>query len=524
MYNEEIGPRLGRRPGNQGPRTPAAAGLDKSTCQTSLKQTSQTPSSSTSTSSTSSCPQNRKRRLVAINENSEPIFDSWPRFLVIHSLDESKPLSSLSPFALFKGVIGLAGEPKKMTKLASGDFLVEVEKETHSRNLRQAKSIVNIPISVIPHKSLNTCKGIIRCREITTCSEDEILEGLCDQGVNHVKRISVKRDGNLVNTHTYILEFNRPKLPETVKVAWLSIEVAEYIPNPLRCFNCQLYGHHKDRCSRSAVCGNCGESHDENPCPNPPFCINCKQAHPASDRKCPKWLLEREILAVRNRLKISHPEARKIVESRTPTNQSYASITKTIKVNSSTQTDASTNTTFSFEMNSKVSKSNITSQQSLNSSHSSQSFKHKWKKGVNTPKSTIVSPARRNPKAVRDAFVVKNRFGVLADLEGMEIDNSQPSPSPSLRSARGRSVNGGVGTVDNSQQSIPVDSSESAPGTVIDWFDGGQTGVVDADPPQAIQPAPPESHSNSSPLKVSKPSKTKKQNEKFQLQPVSAPK
>ena len=44
--------------------------------------------------------------------NIEIGVDSWPRFLIMESTDSDKPLSNLSPFALQKGIQGLAGVPK----------------------------------------------------------------------------------------------------------------------------------------------------------------------------------------------------------------------------------------------------------------------------------------------------------------------------------------------------------------------------------------------------------------------------
>jgi hypothetical protein len=304
MSSNEDTYRLGRRPGEQGPRTPAeTAGLEKSTTQTSLMKQNYDIDFPSPTSS----PPTRKRRISTEPEtieieNNDSGLQTWPHFLILNSLDPTKPFGSMSPFKINNAILEILNpnipttnlkkekpkreEPKKITKLSSGDFLIEVAKETHSKKLRQIKSLLNIQASVIPHKTLNSSKGIIRCKDISMCSEEEILEGLVDQGVTQVKRIRVKRDGALVATHTYILEFNSIKLPEAIFLAYIKTNVEDYVPNPLRCFKCQLFGHHKDRCSKAAVCSNCGQSHSENPYPNPPFCINCKENHPASDRKC----------------------------------------------------------------------------------------------------------------------------------------------------------------------------------------------------------------------------------------------
>jgi hypothetical protein len=514
MSDKENEYRLGRRPGYQGPRTPAeTAGLDKCSNQTSLKQNYET-----SFPSLSSSPPTRKRRYTSDPEsieipNDSSVLQTWPHFLILHSLDPTKPFGSISPFKINNAILEILNpiipvtnhkkekpkkeEPRKITKLSSGDFLIEVDKEIHSQKLRHIKSLLNIPASVIPHKTLNSSKGIIRCKDISMCSEEEILEGLVDQGVTHVKRIRVKRDGTLVATHSYILEFNSVKLPEAVFLAYIKTNVEDYVPNPLRCFKCQLFGHHKDRCSKQAVCFNCGQNRPENPCPNPSFCVNCHQNHPASDRKCTKWKNEKEILAIKNKFKISHPEARKIVEARTPTNKSYSDTVKTKMVTTSTQTDACTNTpfTFTFESHSQsISKSTVTPIPPQNASKAVQSISpsqnasqsgqskttnkskqnstnqavhtknQKWKKGVNSPKTrAVASPARKNPKALREALVAKNRFAALADLEEMETDNSQSSPSPSPRSTKSRSPSRGASS--GKSQNTQSPSSQSPQGT-----------------------------------------------------------
>ena len=70
----------------------------------------------------------------------------FPRFLLMMSGDEDKSLSRLSTFATQKGIEGLAGEPKNIKRLRSGDHLIEVDRETYSTKLLAIKEIAwNIP-------------------------------------------------------------------------------------------------------------------------------------------------------------------------------------------------------------------------------------------------------------------------------------------------------------------------------------------------------------------------------------------
>ena len=124
-----------------------------------------------------------------------------------------------------------------------------------------------------------------------------------------------------------------------MKVAFLSVNVEVYIPNPLRCYQCQVFGHHEDYCMKTPVCGNCGgERHcnEDRSCKNTAKCVNCNYNHPVFSRDCPTWKKEKAILKV--------PEARKIVEEQLAApDKSYACITKGASVQVSC-TDAQTQT------------------------------------------------------------------------------------------------------------------------------------------------------------------------------------
>ena len=176
--------------------------------------------------------------------DSEIGMDSWPRFLIMESTDSDKPLTKLSPFVLQKGIQGLAGVPKDVNRLRSGQVLIEVDRKSHCRHLLQSNMIVDVPIRISPHKSLNFKKGIIRCRDLRGCSDDEILEseGVKEQGITDVKRFKIKKRGDLVDTNTFLITFGLPTLPQCIKLGYLRIPVEMHIPNPMRCFVCQRFG------------------------------------------------------------------------------------------------------------------------------------------------------------------------------------------------------------------------------------------------------------------------------------------
>ena len=91
--------------------------------------------------------------------------------------------------------------------------------------------------------------------------------------------------------------------------------VSQYIPNPIRCFKGQLYGHTKNNCKRKEICPRCGldEHIDSNECTNEAKCINCEGKHAANDKICPKWKDEKEIQKIKTERNVSYAEAKKFM-------------------------------------------------------------------------------------------------------------------------------------------------------------------------------------------------------------------
>ena len=242
---------------------------------------------------------------------------TWPRYLIIEPVHEGE-LVKLSPFAVSKGINGIAGEPKSLKRLRSGAYLVEVTRKSHADNFLRSKLLATVPIKVSPHRSLNSKKGVIWCRELDTVSLTEIKQELASQQVTEVKRISVTRAGKKENTHTCILTFGMPDLPTKIKIGYLSVPIKAYIPNPLRCLRCQRFGHHRDKRRSPEVCEKCGNTdHSKENCEVDPACVNCKGKHEASSKNCPSWKREKEISRIKTEKNLPYPQARKGYESLT---------------------------------------------------------------------------------------------------------------------------------------------------------------------------------------------------------------
>lgn len=284
--------------------------------------------------------QYKRRRDVSDSDDDCELLNDWPRFLVIQDADgTSSSLLKLSPFAIAKGVFALAGEPKMVRKMPYG-LLIEVTKKSHAELLLKSTTFANLQVNikVTPHRTLNTTKGVVRCRDLADLDEETIKCELADQKVTEVKRIYVEKGTKATNT--YIITFNCTKLPTSVKVGYIHVKVHPYIPNPLRCFRCQEYGHGAGRCSRPERCARCGGNHAGTTCSAEPSCLHCHLRHETSDRNCPRFLLEKKIQQIKYMENVSFPEARKKAQSLS-SSPSYASVTKRSTSTIGVQTDLS---------------------------------------------------------------------------------------------------------------------------------------------------------------------------------------
>ncbi|XP_055951583.1 uncharacterized protein LOC129987650 [Argiope bruennichi] len=190
------------------------------------------------------------------------------------------------------------------------------------------KALASIPISVNPHTSLNFSKGVITCGELFNVSLEEITSELKPQGVTHVRQIAIRRDGQLLPSKHYVLTFHSPKLPEFIYAGYIKLPVRHYIPNPLRCFQCQRFGHSKINYRVTLTCARCADKgHDSQQCSATEKCVNCGGDHPSYSRNCSRWKLEKEVTIIKIKENITYPEARRRVQMQTPTpGISYASV------------------------------------------------------------------------------------------------------------------------------------------------------------------------------------------------------
>ena len=241
------------------------------------------------------------------------------RYYIVKSTGEAD-LTKLNLFKVDSEICRIIGECPKISENTDKTITVEVNSPEQADRLLKIENLLEEPVKIEQHQKYNESQGVITCSILKDYTETDIVEGLAHLGVSKAYRIS-KRDaaGKPQPTSTLILTFNTPEIPDKIRIrAGLYERVRQYIPLPRRCYKCQNYGHGSKNCrSKDSVCPRCGdicnETHVSESCQRPVKCYHCKENHSTSSRTCNKYLMEKEIITVKTKEKLTFREARQKV-------------------------------------------------------------------------------------------------------------------------------------------------------------------------------------------------------------------
>lgn len=254
--------------------------------------------------------------------------NGFGRFVIIKS-DEIDSLKKLSPFVVQKSLESISTQIEKTSRMRDGSLLILVKSKAVAERFLAVSSFAGVKVSVTDQTSLNCIKGIIFCNELTLVDDSEILSELKPQFVTSVYRLKKKVNNELVPTSGLILTFDLHKIPDEIKIGFLSVKVRLYVPNPMRCYNCFSYGHTKTRCQeKGPVCSNCSAVGVHTPC-GELLCINCEGNHSNFDKNCPIFLEEKCIIKIQTMNRIPYGAAKRIYENEHKNDvSSYADVAK----------------------------------------------------------------------------------------------------------------------------------------------------------------------------------------------------
>lgn len=231
-------------------------------------------------------------------------------------------------------IIEAIGQYERLEKSNRSTLLIETKSQQQTDKLMKLETVAGFKVKAAGNEKLNRVRGVVRSTAMTNTSEEDLLEELREQGVHSLRRHIVKKNGTEEPTNMYFVTFNLHTRPSHLNLVWERIRVDEYKEKPIRCNKCQRFGHVAKYCRRNLLtCARCSEDgHAFKECNNATKCIHCEGTHYASDKKCPKYLIECEILSTQINNKTSrmiayrtvlatHPDGERLYSQALSSNQ-----------------------------------------------------------------------------------------------------------------------------------------------------------------------------------------------------------
>ena len=266
------------------------------------------------------------------------------RFVVIKAIDIETDISNLTVFEVTKrleNILGIQGPNKPQGARGTNnknqhqnpqkeiDFVYQKRSKSikvtainanQTAKLLKIKKFGNHDVEVFAPIGLNTVRGVVRVGGLCNSSEEEIVESLVDYDViaaRHFTRTSQNGEKTKINTVT--LTFQTTKLPQKIKIGYMSVDVSVFVRNPLKCYNCHRFGHLTKYCrnKEQKICANCKGQHETKGCEENVSnykCVNCPDGsnnHSAISRDCPTFKYQKEICTIMANQNIGFLEAKK---------------------------------------------------------------------------------------------------------------------------------------------------------------------------------------------------------------------
>jgi hypothetical protein len=250
-------------------------------------------------------------------EFSPTLYDNGPKthegkYLVIETT-EGPALTDLSVFTVEAVLENIASNYISADKIRDGKILLLTKDSKSAKQALAMTEVKNIcKIRVTEHVDLNQVKGTIYCEELLKENLEVLKEKMKKHKVVDIRRITKMENGKPTETPLHILTFASNTLETSVKVGWKILPLRKYYPSPLKCTKCLILGHTRKNCAETEeFCRGCALPRHEGNCVRKACrnCPNTENPH-SSHENCPKMIVEKSIIEIKEDMKIPYFKAR----------------------------------------------------------------------------------------------------------------------------------------------------------------------------------------------------------------------
>ena len=195
-----------------------------------------------------------------------------------------RPMKHWRPTVIKSCITKTIGSNYEIRLLPSGDLLVTCKQPKQVSSLLDRDMITdgsnNIPLKTSLYKERRFQSRAVVYGVPIDMSEVEMVEYFANEGVVYAKRLKRKSEKGYVDSLCMMLGFSTNEYPSVLYYDYLKFHTKPYNPPPMRCFQCNRFGHTGKNCGGKYCCCKCGSrNHTYENCTSEKKCVNCKGNH-----------------------------------------------------------------------------------------------------------------------------------------------------------------------------------------------------------------------------------------------------
>ncbi|KAL7290081.1 hypothetical protein TKK_0015809 [Trichogramma kaykai] len=209
----------------------------------------------------------------------------------------------------------------KVSQHCKSDVVVTLSDQKEATRLTEDSNLTSCKLEIFnPTTKLPVKKGIIR--GVDTQIDDQTIKNNLEFS-ERFKLIEMKRldmrnrnptdENKWIPSRSLLLTFEGQEIPREVFIAKVKFIVEPYVPNPMQCHKCFIFGHKAKICRNKAKCYKCGADQHEGECETSFKCVNClegKNDHKSTDKRCEVYRKQAEVNVLVAYDNITYREAR----------------------------------------------------------------------------------------------------------------------------------------------------------------------------------------------------------------------